>query len=60
MAAACRRSRIGGIWGTYSRDQWRQLGREHGFSQVLTPADWALDLPVIARSRDFRLYGVPE
>jgi hypothetical protein len=50
----------GRIWETYSRDRWRRIGRDHGVLQVLTPADWALDLPQSAESPDYRLYHIPD
>jgi hypothetical protein len=48
------------VWATMSRDRWRQIAREYGFTQVLTPAGWTLDLPLLASSRDFTLYGIPD
>jgi hypothetical protein len=28
----------------------------YGVNDVLAPSDWTLDLPVVAQSREFRLY----
>ena len=47
------------IWSTYSRDRWKQIGRTHNVTQVLTPADWTLDLPTRAQNEEYRLYRIP-
>ena len=41
------------------RVRWQQIGREYGVKQVLTPARWKLDLPLVASSDEFELYEIP-
>jgi hypothetical protein len=48
------------VWTALSRDRWRQLAREYGFRQVLTPAGWTLDLPIVASSPAFVLYAIAD
>jgi len=48
------------VWEQYSRDRWREIRRAFKVTQVLTPGNWLLDLPVVAQSRQFLLYEVPE
>jgi hypothetical protein len=47
------------IWSRFSREGWTSVGRAYGVTQVLTPAEWGLDLPVLARSSEFELYAIP-
>ncbi len=49
-----------GVWEDRSPDEWRRLGREFGFSTILTYRDWRLKLPVAAQTRKLILYRVPE
>lgn len=49
-------------WQTWTRrspDAWRSLADRFGFSDVITPPEWELDLPVVARSDAGVLYRVP-
>jgi len=46
-------------WETRSASEWAALAREFGFSDVLVPAGWNLDLDEVARSRWVSLYRVP-
>jgi hypothetical protein len=46
-------------WESYSFDAWRRIGRDWSVTQVLAYGDWQLDLPRVARSRDFALYQIP-
>jgi hypothetical protein len=46
-------------WEGYSREQWREIKRDFGVTQVLTYPDWTLNLPLAAQSRRFLLYGIP-
>jgi hypothetical protein len=48
------------VWEAMSRDRWRQIAREYGFTQVLTPAGWTLDVPLLASSGAFALYVIPD
>jgi hypothetical protein len=45
-------------WEARSRERWQQIGREYGVSQVITPSDWKLDLPIVAQSSEFELYAI--
>ncbi|MEO5739128.1 MAG: hypothetical protein ABIS29_00840 [Vicinamibacterales bacterium] len=47
-------------WEGYSTEKWRAIRREFGVTQVLTYADWALQLPVVSQSRRLLLYDIPE
>ena len=45
-----------------SVETWSKLNRKYGFNQVLTPAGWALNLPVALHgleSSEHVLYQVP-
>jgi hypothetical protein len=48
------------IWTAYSRARWQEIAREYGVRQVLTPAGWKLDLPLVASSNEFHLYEIPD
>jgi hypothetical protein len=47
-------------WERYSRERWREIRRGYKVTQVLTPGNWLLDLPIVAQSRQFLLYEIPE
>jgi hypothetical protein len=47
-------------WESYSGDKWRAIRRTYQVTQVLTPGDWTLNLPVVAQDHRFRLYRTPE
>jgi len=47
-------------WQGYSRQKWTEIRRAFGVTQVLTPADWLIDLPIAAQTDDLRLYEIPE
>jgi hypothetical protein len=48
------------VWERYSREKWAEIGRTFNVTQVLTRADWSLDLPVAAEDRRFKLYRIPD
>ena len=48
------------IWEGYSRLKWQEIGFAFGVTQVLTRAEWRLDLPVAAEDRFFKLYQIPK
>lgn len=48
------------VWERYSRRKWEEIGRTFDVTQVLTRADWSLDLPIAAENSAFRLYRIPE
>ncbi len=47
-------------WTQYSRLRWQKIRRTFSVTQVLTPADWILDLPLSAENEALRLYQIPE
>jgi hypothetical protein len=47
------------VWEGYPRERWRQIGERYHVTQILTNADWDLDLPTVAQSGSLRLYEVP-
>jgi hypothetical protein len=50
------------VWEGYSRSRWQDIGRRFDVTQVVTSADWNLDLPLTAESQYFRLrlYEIPQ
>ena len=48
------------VWSKYSPSKWQDIRRTYHVTQVLTPVDWTVDLPVIADNGDLRLYQIPE
>jgi len=46
------------LWEGREPEDWRRLGRELEFTDVLTPADWQLRLPLVSRSSEYALYAV--
>ncbi|MEW6387411.1 MAG: hypothetical protein AB1491_07840 [Thermodesulfobacteriota bacterium] len=48
------------LWEERKKADWLKIRREFGVKQILTKADWRLDLPVVARSARFILYAIPE
>jgi hypothetical protein len=47
-------------WQAYSPEKWRAIGRAYHVTQVLTYADWMLNLPLVAQSRRMLLYQIPD
>jgi len=47
------------LWQKRDPEEWRQLGREFGFTNVMTYGQWKLQLPVVARDKNLILYRVP-
>ena len=48
------------IWEHYSRQKWLEIGRAYRVTEVLTEADWPLDLPIVAQNRWYLLYRIPD
>jgi hypothetical protein len=46
------------VWERYSRNRWLEIGWTFGVSQVLTRADWTLDLPLATENRFWKLYRI--
>jgi len=47
-------------WQAYSREKWMQIRRAFDVTQVMTPATWQLNLPLVAADDELRLYDIPE
>lgn len=47
------------IWEERSEAEWVALGRDFGFTDVLTYAEWTLKLPEVIQSEQLRLYRIP-
>jgi hypothetical protein len=47
------------IWEEFSAQKWHDLGRSYHVTEVMTWADWTLNLPVLAQDRELRLYQIP-
>jgi hypothetical protein len=47
------------VWEYRDLDEWQQLARQFGFTQIMTSETWNLKLPVVARSRRLVLYDIP-
>jgi hypothetical protein len=48
------------VWEHYSTERWREIRRTYNVTEVLTQADWQLQLPIGAQSMRFLLYRIPE
>jgi hypothetical protein len=48
------------VWERYPRVKWQEIGQTFGVSQVLTRADWSLDLPIATENRFWKLYRIGE
>jgi hypothetical protein len=47
------------VWQEFSREKWQEIGHTFDVTQIVTLADWNLDLPIAARSEWFKLYTIP-
>lgn len=47
------------LWHRRRMEEWQQIAREFGVTDVLTPAGWVLDLPVVASNAALTLYLIP-
>ena len=47
-------------WQRYSAEDWRRIRKDYHVTQVLTPSDWQLDLPIVAGDLRFLLHTIPE
>ena len=47
------------VWQEFSREKWQEIGHTFDVTQIVTSADWNLDLPIAARSEWFKLYTIP-
>ncbi len=46
------------LWAARTSEEWSDLAQQYGFTQVLTSADWELQLPVVIRDDDTALYEI--
>jgi hypothetical protein len=47
-------------WEGYGVEDWRRIRRTYHVTQVLTPAAWQLNLPIISGDHRYLLYEIPE
>jgi hypothetical protein len=47
------------LWHRRRTEEWQQIAREFGVTDVLTPTGWVLDLPVLASNGEVTLYTIP-
>jgi hypothetical protein len=48
------------VWETRTAEEWMNIRKEHRVTEVLTYADWNLNLPLILRNKNFCLYAIPD
>jgi len=46
------------VWEARTPDEWMTIAQRYGVTDIITPSEWSLTLPVAAQSRDFRLYRI--
>jgi hypothetical protein len=46
-------------WAQMSREQWQQIRKTYNVTQIVTPHDYVLDLPIAAENEQLRLYRIP-
>lgn len=47
------------VWERRTAEEWARIGGDFGVTEVLTYADWTLDLPLIGRDAECALYRIP-
>lgn len=47
------------LWADRSPEEWRELGRRFGFTDVVTYASWSLKLPLVATGKRYAVFHVP-
>jgi hypothetical protein len=45
-------------WEAFDPARWQEIARQYGVRDILTPADWKLQLPQVAHSSEFELYRI--
>ena len=48
------------LWKQREPEEWAALGREFGFTDVVTFAGWTTKLPLVARNKKYAVYRVPQ
>jgi hypothetical protein len=46
-------------WEGYAPQRWEAIAQQYGVTQVVTPGDWELKLPIAVRNRTFTVYDIP-
>ena len=47
------------LWQRWTPDRWQQIKRDYNVTQVIVPANWQLQLPIVAQNRHYLLYELP-
>jgi len=47
------------VWEGYSAARWSEIALTHGVTEVLSPAGWTLQLPVVATGHGVTLHAIP-
>jgi uncharacterized protein YneF (UPF0154 family) len=47
------------VWEGNSPARWQEIGRTYGVTQVMTPGDWHLELPMVVAGQGIVLYTIP-
>ena len=47
------------VWEGYTRQKWEEIGRTFDVTQVLTRANYVLDLPIVVEQSGLKLYWIP-
>lgn len=48
------------VWEANSMDRWKAIRRAYNVTEVMTPNDWILRLPIVAQNAHSLLYEIPE
>jgi hypothetical protein len=48
------------VWEAYRLARWQEIATKYGVTQVMAPADWQLQLPIIAAGQGMVLYTIPK
>jgi hypothetical protein len=47
------------VWEHYEMSRWQEIARTYGVTQVMTPAEWQLQLPMVVAGQGIVLYTIP-
>ncbi len=47
------------LWESRTPEQWREIGKGFGVTNIICYEDWKLQLPEVIRDNQFALYGIP-
>ena len=48
------------LWEERGVAEWTEIRKEFTVTDILTPSNWRLDLPLVAKSNTYLLYAIPE